>query len=82
MEQYCCCRCGFSIRISTYSYYTDLHVEVLFLVSLHVEGMSAKGKVREIHFPYLPKNGAFPIMWKVRFLDFSLIRLSVLADNL
>ena len=33
-------------------YSTELHVEVWILVYLHVEGISAKGKVRKIHFPY------------------------------
>ena len=72
MEQHCCSHDDFSILISTRCYCTELHVEVNILAYLHVEGISAKGKVRKIHFPYLPKNSTFQLKCKVRFLDFSL----------
>ena len=34
--------------------------KILFLVYLHVEGLSAKGKVREIHIPKIAQKWHFP----------------------
>ena len=52
------------------------------LCHLHIEGLIAKQKVKENPFIYLPKMFLFQPKRKVRFLNFSTVRLSVLADIL
>ena len=57
-------------------------MKVWGLVYPHLEGISAKEKEREIHFPYEPKNNTFQLKCKVRFLDFSCNLVISTADSL
>ena len=82
MEQNCCCCYSISLLISACSYYTDLLVEVVVLAFLHMDCISAKGKVKEICFPYLPKMALFSSCGRCDSSTFFSIWLSVLANNL